>query len=294
MKPTHSIEAYIQAVQNNIRWKRARKIATQDLEQHIQDQFDAYVNQGMDSDPALEEAIKSMGDPQKIGKELDCAYRPKINILLIELTTAFLVLGVIIHYLLEGTLSKNNFIAIGIGCFAAVALYFFDYTFLLRHPLAIYTVHLFFSAFLFAFEARNGIHCICSISVVALAAEQDIVTNQDSMNEIIAEINSEYGTNIHILSKEELKKYGLPENTNDNEVNFDSNSFEKELRYIAEVEIPEYDGITKESISGLQSKESTLNYFNTEENTTNISINSASPVTAKKAIIMLLQVQKHI
>lgn len=135
---------------------------------------------------------------------------------------------------------------------------------------------------------------ICSISVVALAAEQDIVTNQDSMNEIIAEINSEYGTNIHILSKEELKKYGLPENTNDNEVNFDSNSFEKELRYIAEVEIPEYDGITKESISGLQSKESTLNYFNTEENTTNISINSASPVTAKKAIIMLLQVQKHI
>ena len=76
---------------------------------------------------------------------------------------------------------------------------------------------------------------ICSISVVALAAEQDIVTNQDSMNEIIAEINSEYGTNIHILSKEKLKKYGLPENTNDNEVNFDSNSFEKELRYIAEV-----------------------------------------------------------
>ena len=70
MKPTHSIEAYIQEVQNNIRWKRARKIATQDLEQHIQDQFDAYVNQGMDSDPALEEAIKSMGDPQKIGKEL--------------------------------------------------------------------------------------------------------------------------------------------------------------------------------------------------------------------------------
>ena len=160
MKPTHSIEAYIQEVQNNIRWKRARKIATQDLEQHIQDQFDAYVNQGMDSDLALEEAIKSMGDPQKIGKELDCAYRPKINILLIELTTAFLVLGVIIHYLLEGTLSKNNFIAIGIGCFAAVALYFFDYTFLLRHPLAIYTVHLFFSACLFAFEARNGIHCI--------------------------------------------------------------------------------------------------------------------------------------
>ncbi len=37
-------------------------------------------------------------------------------------------------------------------------------------------------------------------SVVALAAEQDIVTNQDSMNEIIAEINSEYGTNI-ILQK---------------------------------------------------------------------------------------------
>ena len=160
MKPTHSIEAYIQEVQNNIRWKRARKIATQDLEQHIQDQFDAYVNQGMDSDPALEEAIKSMGDPQKIGKELDCAYRPKINILLIELTTAFLVLGVIIHYLLEGTLSKNNFIAIGIGCFAAVALYFFDYTFSASSSFSNLHSTPFFSACLFAFEARNGIHCI--------------------------------------------------------------------------------------------------------------------------------------
>ena len=176
-----SVEEYINEVQKHIRWKRARNIATSDLRQHIQDQFDVYTSKGMEADLALEKSINSMGNPEIIGKELDCAYRPKINIILIELTIAFLLLGLAINYLLEGSFSNNSFIAIAIGSSVAVALYFFDYTVLLRHPLAVYTVHLFISNSIFAFEARNGINCIgynytfytlllfpISLSVVAL------------------------------------------------------------------------------------------------------------------------------
>lgn len=155
-----TVEEYINEVQKHIRWKRARSIATLDLEQHIQDQFDVYTSKGMEPNLALEKSINSMGNPEIIGKELDCAYRPKINIILIELTIAFLFLGIGIHYLLEGSFSKNSFIAIAVGSSISVALYFFDYTVLLRHPLAIYIAHLFISASIFAFEARNGINCI--------------------------------------------------------------------------------------------------------------------------------------
>lgn len=160
MNQYHSVEEYINEVQKHIRWKRARNIATLDLKQHIQDQFDVYTSKGMETNLALEKSIRSMGNPETIGKELDCAYRPKINIILIELTIAFLLLGLVINYLLEGQFSKNSFIAIAIGSSLAVALYFFDYTVLLRHPLAIYIMHLFISTSIFAFEARNGLNCI--------------------------------------------------------------------------------------------------------------------------------------
>ena len=47
MNQYHSVEEYINEVQKHIRWKRARNIATLDLKQHIQDQFDVYTSKGV-------------------------------------------------------------------------------------------------------------------------------------------------------------------------------------------------------------------------------------------------------
>lgn len=160
MKHDHSTEEYISEVQQQIRWKRARKIATHELADHIEDRKEALMGKGLDENAALSAAIADMGDPRKIGSELDMVYRPKVNLLLIELTAAFLILGAGISYLSEGIISVSQIISVLIGIFSAVVLYFSDYTVMLRHPLMIYFIHMFITAALLVYEARNGFEMI--------------------------------------------------------------------------------------------------------------------------------------
>lgn len=115
---------------------------------------------------------------------------------------------------------------------------------------------------------------ISSVSI-AYAAED---TNR-SVDTIINQINEEYGLNIHVLSSEELAKYGLPEEPRVIKEDIDLDAFEKELRHIAENEIPRFERDTQAAIE----KERMISYAEPcEEGTSNSA--KASPVTATKAI----------
>lgn len=156
MKAYHSAEEYIAEVKKYIRWKRARDIATKELEDHLQDQYDALCAEGCGSEEALRQSIMKMGDAEKIGRELDAVYRPKVNIFLIQLTALFLILGILISWMTvqPPTLAKISYVGIGIGC--SFALYWWDYTILLRHPRTIFFSLVFLTVFSLLYEARNG------------------------------------------------------------------------------------------------------------------------------------------
>ena len=49
-----------------------------ELEQHICDQQEEYMGEGMDEDSSLEKAIAQMGDPVSVGADLDRIHRPKM------------------------------------------------------------------------------------------------------------------------------------------------------------------------------------------------------------------------
>lgn len=160
MKQYNSEQDYINEIQQHIYWKRARGIATKELELHIQDQQDALVEQGLTKSEALNAAINTMGSAEKIGNELNSAYRPKVNVPLIGLTVAFIVIGILITCLTGAGCSLTKAIAIFVGAIIAFLLYWFDYTVLIRFPRRFYFVHLFVVAVVFAFEARNGLSLI--------------------------------------------------------------------------------------------------------------------------------------
>lgn len=101
--------------------EKAHAFITEEIENHIIDQRDAYIAQGMSDDQAVDEAILQMGDPVTVGVQLDCTHRPKPQWGMISLTIVLLFIGLFINtYLLNGTYSDNpvkivSSMSIGIG-----------------------------------------------------------------------------------------------------------------------------------------------------------------------------------
>ena len=76
MEKPETIREYLDAVQEQIRWKRARPVLARELEQHLTDQRDAFLEEGADLETAERLAVEEMGDPVRVGTELDRVHRP--------------------------------------------------------------------------------------------------------------------------------------------------------------------------------------------------------------------------
>ena len=72
-----TIREYLDTVQEQIRWKRARPVVVRELEQHLTDQRDAFLEEGNTPEAAERLAVEEMGDPVFVGTELDRVHRPK-------------------------------------------------------------------------------------------------------------------------------------------------------------------------------------------------------------------------
>ena len=71
------MRAYLEAVQAQIRWKRARPVLVRELEQHLEDQRDSFLQEGNSPEEAERLAVQDMGDPVTVGTELDRVHRPR-------------------------------------------------------------------------------------------------------------------------------------------------------------------------------------------------------------------------
>ena len=73
MQEHKTIQSFLDVVAEQIRWKRARPVVTAELERHLEDQRDAFAEEGLEN--AEELAVEEMGDPVSVGTELDRARR---------------------------------------------------------------------------------------------------------------------------------------------------------------------------------------------------------------------------
>ena len=94
-----------------------------------------------------------------------------------------------------------------------------------------------------------------SLTITAFAAEERIVSNTE-ISAVLAEINEEYGTNIHLLSAEELASLGLPVSEPAPMTVAELAELEDTLRHIAETQIPQFRTATQEANAILASIES--------------------------------------
>ena len=88
-----TIWTYLNTVQEQIRWKRARQVVVRELGQHLDDQRDAFIEEGKSVEEAERLAVEEMGDPVSVGTELDRIHRPKPQWGLLTTTLVLALLG---------------------------------------------------------------------------------------------------------------------------------------------------------------------------------------------------------
>lgn len=131
------ITEYLETVNDQIRWKRARQPLTRELETHLQEQCADCLCSGMDETAAEAEAIRQMGDPVQIGQELDRIHRPKPQWKLLLLVGLLAIFGAWLR-LYTGSDAVRVIFYLIVGFFALFGVYLLDYTFFVRHARIVY------------------------------------------------------------------------------------------------------------------------------------------------------------
>lgn len=93
MQQYDKISEYLKNVCEQIRWEKAHNVISEEIENHIIDQQNAYIAEGFDEKTATEKAIKEMGDPVLVGSQLDRTHKPKTEWSIIVSTGIALFLG---------------------------------------------------------------------------------------------------------------------------------------------------------------------------------------------------------
>ena len=141
-----TMREYLDTVREQIRWKRARPVVVRELEQHLTDQRDAFLEEGNTPEEAERLAVEEMGDPVSVGTELDRVHRPKPQWGLLATTLALALLGGVLRVWLtasgadtyEAISPFRTAAALALGTACLLGAYFLDYTWLTRHAVGVY------------------------------------------------------------------------------------------------------------------------------------------------------------
>ncbi len=135
LEQSNKIKEYLETVCEQIRWKKAHGIISEEIENHIIDQKNAFLDDGLDDETATAKAILEMGDPVTIGTDIDSVYRPKPEWGIIILTSVMLILGILIRASWE---LADDIMYTLIGIVFMTVAYFLDFSIIGKYPKMIY------------------------------------------------------------------------------------------------------------------------------------------------------------
>ena len=99
---------YIGSVVSQMRCKKARELVAKELEAHLEDQKEAFIQEGMDPEKAMAESIRQMGDPVSVGADMDRIHRPRPDWKMIALIAVFSLAGILIQYFADAALDADG------------------------------------------------------------------------------------------------------------------------------------------------------------------------------------------
>ncbi len=93
-------EEYIRTVTDQLRCEKVKGMISEEIGNHIDDQADAYEQQGMNREKALYEAVKDMGDPVDTGVSLDRIHRPQMAWKMLLLIGIISIVGMVVQVMI--------------------------------------------------------------------------------------------------------------------------------------------------------------------------------------------------
>jgi len=158
------IQEYINNVCSQIKFRAVHKEIRLELEAHLEELIEEYIDSGFSENEGISKAIAQMGNADAVGQQLNVIHRPKPDWNLVALSLILINVGLVAMYLMEKyslstslpIFDRSLFYAL-IGGTALIGLYFFDYRKLEKHSLKIYggTMLLLAGTLLFGISANS-------------------------------------------------------------------------------------------------------------------------------------------
>lgn len=142
MQPIEKIDKYVNLICEQIRWKKTHPGISEEMHNHIIDQRDAFMAEGLDEDTATDKAILETGDAATIGTQLDRTHRPKPQWFMLSLTAALIAVGLFLRIfcISDGDIRdpRIQLLSAGITVLVMLAAYFLDFSLIGKYPKILY------------------------------------------------------------------------------------------------------------------------------------------------------------
>lgn len=156
-KDCSETQCYIEKIQDEIQWKRAKKPATLELEEYMHDKIEILLAEGYEKKIAEQEVIKEVGNPMKIGKSLNDVHHPRFDVKLFLCMLSLMLVGAYLNICCGTirTIGTTLFINV-MGMLVVIVSYFADYTIVIRKISTFTTYGIFLMIVTFWLDTRNG------------------------------------------------------------------------------------------------------------------------------------------
>lgn len=148
-----AISQFIETVCRQVKYKKIHRELAQELMGHIDEIMEDCLERGMSEEEAAHRAIKQMGDPVAIGRDLHKTHQPKVEWSIIILVGTLVLMGGGILFSIARDpayqlpfdyFSKRYFFYTLVGLGAFLGCYYFDYTLIEKYALKIFCATLLF------------------------------------------------------------------------------------------------------------------------------------------------------
>ncbi|HDR4420074.1 TPA: FtsW/RodA/SpoVE family cell cycle protein [Bacillus cereus] len=135
-------DRFVSEVTNHIKSKEAKGFVATELDFHLKQAKNKWIEKGLSEEVAENKAVEQMGSPIKLGQELNKLHKPKVDWFLLILLVAAMGLGFLPIIALGHTndLLMNKVIFVILGIVTAVGMMLFDYRKLERLGWLFYTI----------------------------------------------------------------------------------------------------------------------------------------------------------
>ncbi|WP_270392962.1 FtsW/RodA/SpoVE family cell cycle protein [Bacillus paranthracis] len=122
-------ERFLTEVTNHIKSKETKDLVATELNFHLKQAKNMWMDKGLSEEVAEDKAVEQMGSPSKLGRELNKLHKPKVDWFLIGLLVAAMGLGFLPVLVFEYTndVMINKVIFVILGVLTAIGMMLLDY-----------------------------------------------------------------------------------------------------------------------------------------------------------------------